>query len=136
MEGVIKTNSNLVSPPLKIKCKNCPRMIKPGKLIINKRTGLRVCRICDRKLGTNKFYTPIKNIGFQKDFVGKYTISSTERKILQNKSQYGAFAVSKWLSLLKKKKIQQSCSNEENKALEKEGRLELKKKFLEGLKQA
>ena len=111
-------------PRSRYQCQECGKRLSRN-LIKNKRTGKSVCRNCNRNLGTNIFYCP--KIRPKRDFVGKYSLSSSEMNVLKSSQ---VKRVSKWLNTLKDKKTKQHGSDEENQAKKK-----INEEFLMGLGQ-
>lgn len=131
-----KTSNELefVKPPKKIKCENCPRVMRKSKMTLNKRTGLLVCPFCQNKLGENIFYTPVnekpRKRWFKRDIVGKYALSNSEKKLL-GKSE--SKKVCWWLNTMKRKKIRQNGLKLKKQHTGKKD--ETNKMFLQGLGQ-
>lgn len=64
----------------KLKCPLCKKLKNKRCFIFNKVKGTSICRMCNRSVGSNKFFIPINER--KKDFVGKFSMSNEERKRL------------------------------------------------------
>jgi len=115
---------------LKKNCEECGMLIRSCKLSKNKLTGKLSCWRCNRKIGSNKFYTPSNK--YQK--ITKFSITDDEKKVLRkNKSQKQINRLCEQLSnvrIIDKIKRNQEKEEKINREFK---NTKTNKKFLEGL---
>lgn len=114
---------------IKKECPNCKRKLRTRCFVFNRVVKEEICRTCDKKIGSNPFYTK------KKETIGKYNMTATEKKVLANKKGWKAVN-SECLGLQKIKKRESKrkrLSRRRFKIKESENK-ELNKKFVEGLK--
>ena len=122
-------------------CPECKRTLRTKNFIFNRLVKKRICRRCDKKIGTNKFYVPFSK---KLDFISKYSITEVEKKKLWGKyvkegcSYQQAWRKVNYLiyNLREQKKIKAAQRKGEylDKMKKQEQKQEMKKKFVEGLK--
>jgi hypothetical protein len=115
----------------KAKCEICKRTITIKNLSKNKVTGQMLCKICNKKIGSNKFYSLL--IHKNKNFISKFSITDTEKQVLKSKG-VNVKKLCDGLKYMKEKKrinVKKDAIENKNK-VEKERKVQ--KNFLEGLK--
>ncbi len=122
-------------------CTECKRTLRTKCFVFNRIRKARICRQCDKRIGSNIFYVPFSK---KADFIGRYSISEAEKKRLW--SQYvreGCSYKQAWrkinylvYGLRKQRKIRATQRKGEylDKMKETKQKQEMKKKFVEGLK--
>ena len=125
----------------KLKCPNCKRKLNTNCFVFNRILKKDICHQCNKKIGTNPFYTP--DYGKRKGFIGKFNINEQEKKLLiTNLIKKGVSYKEakrriandvKVLSEMKKKKNYNNRLEEQNKKIQSETSKEMKNKLLKGL---
>jgi hypothetical protein len=64
----------------KIECPRCHKHKTTHCFIYNKVLKIKICRLCNRIIGNNKFYIPFKNKGSR--IIGRYSITDREKNEL------------------------------------------------------
>lgn len=116
----------------KKKCEECPRIVRTSKLIKNRLTGQLLCSICNKRIGSNKFYNPKPSNRYQR--ISNFSITENEKKVLmrgKSKEQIRKLCVSLG-SMRRKSKYIKGKKQEANLNNQIKNR-ELGRKFLEGL---
>jgi len=131
------------SEPVKKKllCPRCHRKLNTNCFVFNKILKTDICHQCNKSVGNNKFYNP--NREKSKGFIGKFNISSQEKKILMTNLikkgvpyQEAKRRVKnniKVLSEMRKKKDYNKYLDKQNELIKKEKSKEMKSNLLKGL---
>lgn len=125
----------------KEECPICKRKLRIRCFLFNKVRKERICRQCDKRIGSNKFYVPFAK---KKDYIGNYSLTEQEKfKLYQKFTAEGNDSRTAWkkvyhhVNLLKQQKQKSMYSDKQRKryfAQQAEQRKEYQKKFVEGLK--
>src|SRR5690606_18680647 len=109
----------------KKECPKCHRKLRTRCFVINKVTGESICKTCDKRVGSNKWYITIPN-KFRRNKVGKYSLGNEEIDLIK---QTKGFRVLKRLTnhLDRRKKFSQA------EKLNNPKKEDLNKKLIEGL---
>ena len=115
----------------KKRCPNCQRMLRTKNFIYNRVAKEDICRTCNKKIGTNIFYSQEEK---GNKYISKYSITEDEKKVLAanngwertNKTKAGLKTMSK---VARKKKKQ----DKEDREKEKEKIKKNKEELLKGL---
>src|SRR6056297_2846120 len=114
----------------KKRCPNCQRMLRTKNFIYNRVAKEDICRTCNKKIGTNIFYSQEEK---GNKYISKYSITEDEKKVLaanngwerKNKTRAGLKTMNKVKKKNKKKEKELKMQSKEQKKLN-------RKKFLEG----
>jgi len=116
----------------KEKCEECGRTLRFSSLVRNKLTNKLVCRRCDNKLGSNKFYSPIKSRENRR--INNFNITDLEKKVLlMGKGKKDVDYLCKQLKKISKQRRSKRKEINSNNEIKKKEQIEKQKKFIEGL---
>jgi len=114
-------------------CEECKRTIRFASLVKSKLTDKLICKRCNNKLGSNKFYSPIKSR--ENRIINNFNITDLEKQVLlrgKNMKQINSLCSQlRDMSKVRKQKREESKLKKQEKIKE---QIEIQKKFLEGLK--
>ncbi len=120
-------------------CPECGRKINTCNFVLNKLRGLKLCKMCNNRVGSNKFYTPIEKGSptIEKNYGTKHYIDKTEEKVLKSKFAREGM---KWESIKKRlerdkdhvKKIQKDKNRKD--AASKKDPKKMQERLVAGLK--
>ena len=126
----------------KEKCPECNRILRLRSFIFNKKVGKKICHRCDKRIGTNKYYTSLREQ--PKGKIGKFSLSDEEKNRLWRKylskgyNSSGAWRmVYNNLSELRKVRAYSKQNRRKEiikKNYEESKKREINKKFIKGLK--
>jgi len=117
----------------KKRCPRCKRMLRTRCFTYNEIYKEELCTMCHKKIGTNKFYSPLKHKENKR--VTNFNMTDDERKVIAKKK--GWKRVTQDLGILnsiKRRLKERRKQNKINKEFEKKKKEELNRKFIEGLK--
>lgn len=113
-------------------CEGCKRKIRTCSLTKNKINDKLLCKRCNNKLGSNKFYSPL--MSRENKRINNFNITDLEKEVLiRKKSMRHINSLCVQLRKIRKASKQRKVESkiaEENKKKE---QIEMQKKFLEGL---
>ncbi len=122
-------------------CPECKRTLRTKCFVLNRLRKKRICKQCDKRIGSNIFYVPFKK---KMDFISKYSLTEEEKKRLHSKFiSQGLGSKEAWrkvyqhVRLLKQQKEKTRYSDKQRKryfAIKAEQRAKQQKRFVEGLK--
>jgi hypothetical protein len=116
----------------KKRCEICKRLLRTCKLKRNKLTGQILCKRCNNKIGTNKFYSPKST---ENNFISKYSITDDEKNYLASQNGWERTnKTNRGLKTIKEIKKERKKKFELKKEKKKQEKEDLNKKFKEGLK--
>lgn len=118
----------------KERCPICNRKLRLRCFIFNKLKEIEICKTCDKRIGNNKFYTPLTHKRENKR-ISNFNITDQEKKLLADKK--GWQRVNQDLGILNairdrvtmKKRLEKI-----NEQLNNQNKKQMNKKFIEGLK--
>jgi hypothetical protein len=122
----------LLPPNKKKECPKCHRILRTKHFIFNEILELEICTQCNKKVGTNKFYTPLVEKK-RTDTISKFNITNAEKNVLINCNHKSLSQINNsinYLQGLKKKKRFDKKQLE----IEDKNKIDLNKKLIEGLK--
>lgn len=128
----------------KKRCSKCDKIYNSRCFIFNKLVGEKICNKCNKKIGTNKFYSGELKQKSNK-FISKYNMTDTEKEVLVNKlmreghSKDEAFkkinSHSKTLRSMREKSKEKRIQDEKREEKNKQKQVNTQLNFLKGLGQ-
>lgn len=116
-------------------CPKCGKLKRTRCFIYNPVWGEKLCNTCNKKVGTNRFYSNKKQSFKKNKRITNFNITDEEKKVIAREN--GWKRVNQDLRILKsvKNKLKKRKAMEkENKKIEEEKKKEMNKRFIEGLK--
>lgn len=115
-------------------CPKCKKTKRTRCFIKNKVTGEEMCKMCDKKIGSNKFYIPKENRR-KYNTINNFSITEDEKKVLAKKKGWDKVKEECYiLKMIKKKVDKEKRNNARDNKIKEEYTKEKNKRFLEGLK--
>jgi ribosomal protein L37AE/L43A len=127
----------LLPPNKKFECPDCKKKFRKLEKC---KDGIKRCKMCKRKLITNKFYVPIENMRERRGIMGKFSMTKEEIGALYKNAinsgktpEQASKMVSEHIKMLRQMKMKKReiVDNIKNRKIKES---ELNKKFKEGLK--
>lgn len=116
----------------KERCEKCGRMLRIKHFVINKVTGEKMCTMCDKRIGSNKFYIPKEQRRERIQRISRFNITDDEKKVIARKSGWNKVNQDlKILDSMKKRKSKERREQHEEEIKKKD----MNKKLIEGLKE-
>jgi len=122
-------------------CPECKRKLRTKCFIFNRLRKTKICKQCDKRIGSNIFYVPYKK---KADFISNYSFSEQEKyKLYRKFISEGLSGEQAWrkvyahIKLLKLQKMKTRYSDKQRKryfAIKAKEKAAQQKQFVEGLK--
>ena len=118
----------------KERCPICGRILRTKCFIYNSLEKKEICNRCNKKIGTNKFYSIGKLQHRKSNIISNYNITDDEIKVLSKKKGFNINRDRSILRKIKREKIEEKREIKKKLLEREEQKKKLNEKFLKNLK--